>query len=161
MTILYTNAPTVGAMKTAINGITGFDATGNSIYNSLKPPFLLSSAFIPVPYDATIYPGLRPCAAFYETISDQQLMDRSNFDSTRITDLINRNSQLTARYSSVKSLLESEGILMASDGQPGDLYAWANNRFNRRQGCEARLSQINQQIASNKSALKINNNFFN
>jgi hypothetical protein len=50
----------------------------------------------------------------------------------------------------------SEEILRTSTGDPGDLYTWANNRFNRRQGCYARLKQIEQQIASNQSALSIN-----
>ena len=97
---------------------------------------------------------------YYQTISDKRLNDRSGYDTSRIADLTSRDTYLVnTRFPEVKTMLETEGILTTGDGQPGDLYTWANNRFNRRQGCEARLNQINQQIASNQSALKINKSF--
>ena len=52
----------------------------------------------------------------------------------------------------------NEEILL-KDGESSDLYNWANNRFHRRQGCYAKLKQIEQQIASNESALQINQSF--
>jgi hypothetical protein len=158
----YNIYSTIGAIKTAINNTIGFDATGNPVYDSTASrAFKLTTVSIPVGGDATVYPGLRPCTAYYQTISDQQLNDRSNFDSNRIVDLTARDIFLdSTRLPTVKNSLMTEGLLMTDDGQPGDLYNWANNRFNRRQGCQARLNQIDQQIVSSQSALNVNKAFF-
>jgi hypothetical protein len=100
---------------------------------------------------------LRACVAFYQTISDQQLDNRYDFDTTRIQDLTDRTDYLNlTRLSGIGSSIANEGLLYKTDGMPGDIYTWANARFNRRQGCNAKLNQINQQIASNQSALQVN-----
>jgi hypothetical protein len=158
--LLYADHTSILAMKIAIQNVPGFDAVGDSIYDSTKSrAFLLASGYI-TGTDATMYPGLRPCRAYYQTISDQQLNNRYEFDTSRIQDLADRTDYLNlTRFPGIKSSLMDEGLLMMSDGAPGDIYTWANARFNRRQGCSAKLNQINQQIASNQSALQVNQNF--
>ena len=54
-----------------------------------------------------------------------------------------------------------EELLRASDGATGNLYNWADNRFNRRNGCDARLAQIEKQIEANNSALEISKRIIN
>ena len=111
-----------------------------------------------LPFGAvTLNEGLRDCTVAYQTISDRLLDNRLNADTTRITYLTDRINYLAAtREPEIMSGVENEEILRNPDGSPSDLYVWANNRFNRRQGCYSRLNQIQQQIASNQSALNIN-----
>jgi hypothetical protein len=111
-----------------------------------------------LPFGAvTLNEGLRDCTVAYQTISDRILDNRLNADTTRIVYLTNRVNYLdTTREPGLMNCVEDEEILRNPDGGPSDLYIWANNRFNRRQGCYSRLNQILQQIASNRSALNVN-----
>jgi hypothetical protein len=155
-TFRYADYITIGSMKTSIGSITGFDTTGNSSFDSCNSEsFRLSSGLID-PY-VDIYPALRSCYVTWQTISDQMLTDRVNFATDRSSLIQARNSYLiNTRQPQIMSHVVDEGILRDSSGGPGDLYTWANNRWNRRQGCEAKLKQIEKQIEANQSALAIN-----
>jgi hypothetical protein len=157
---LVYDSSTVLDIKNAINSITGLIATGSPIYDSFfAEAFKLASGSLSV-FSSPIFMGLRDSIVTYQTISDRQLnariavaTDRKNFlDTTRVPYLLARESQIGTD-------LASEEILRTSTGDPGDLYTWANNRFNRRNGCYAKLKQIEQQIATNQAALKINKSF--
>jgi hypothetical protein len=120
--------------------------------------FAFASGIIPVGA-TSLNRGLRDCTVAYQTISDRILDNRLNADTTRIGYLTDRTNYLGAvREPEIMISVEEEEILRNPDGSPSDLYIWANNRFNRRQGCYSRLYQIQQQIASNQSALDINKN---
>lgn len=155
----YVSYPLVSDMKTGIDAtVTGVIATGPSIHDSSYcEAFRIGSGFL----DATIYSGLRDSCANYQTISDRIIDTRLPFARDRSDYLVERITYLDqTRDSQIINNLYSEEILRIntgdSKGDPSDLYIWANNRFNRRQGCYARLKQIERQIESNQSALQIN-----
>jgi len=153
----YDDYPSVLAMKNVINTITGFDASGNISYNT-HATYALKLASGSFPPDATFYPGLKPCYVQYQTISERRLSDRTNFDIPREATVSERIVYLdSTREPQIRQYIDSEALLREpADGGNGDLYVWANNRFNRRQGCEARLKQIEKQTEANQSALQIN-----
>ncbi|MHA1168837.1 MAG: hypothetical protein ACTSRU_13495, partial [Candidatus Hodarchaeales archaeon] len=154
-TYSYQDYSTVGGMKTVIASMNGLATVGNLIFDGLNSEsFKLASG--PITPDATVYPALRASFASYQTISDKMLADRTNFasdrsssDSSRVIYLLN------TREDQIKQNVQAEELLNTSDCSSGDLYAWADNRFNRGDGCEARLDQITKQIARNQSALRI------
>lgn len=159
--VFYYDNSSIQDIKAAINLTGDITASGSSIYDSSRAQsFRQTSGYINLTPDATIYRGLRDCNVAFQTISDRLLKerfyytgDRSDYLSgTRIPYLAQREQQIVID-------MGSEEILRTSTGDPGDLYTWANNRFNRRQGCYARLKQIEQMIASNQSALSINKSF--
>ncbi len=160
VTFPYATYATVSSMKIALNTISGLSATGPAIHDaSICKAFLILPPQSITP-DATVYPGLRDATVAYQTISDMMLADRTNFASDRSNFLVNRIDYLTnTRNTQIKNAIKNEQLLL-DNGEPSDLYNWANNRFNRRQGCYAKLKQIEQQIASNESALQINKSFF-
>ena len=141
-----------------VNGVTSLFSSVVGTPTDYAASFDMTSGVLP--YGAvTLYEGLRDCTVAYQTISDRILDDRLNADTTRITYLMYRISYLdTIREPGIMLSVEDEEILRNPDGSPSDLYVWANNRFNRRQGCYSRLNQIQQQIASNQSALNVNKN---
>lgn len=159
----YTVYPLISNIRTALNDSLVVDATSNPLYDSKYcEAFIPTSQFISP--DATIYPGLRDCTVAYQTISDKYLDERIDFINPvtgRDKILSDRISFLETRESQIYNSIASEGLLLDSDdgGDPGDIYAWANNRFNRRQGSYAKLNQIEQLIQSNEYALNINKNF--
>jgi hypothetical protein len=144
----------------AINDLSGFAATGNPVYaNDYAASFRLVNLGI-INTTAYLYRGLRDCYVNYQTISERLI-------TPRIPQSVDRSSALTARINyldqtretQIKNDVVNEQILRTPTGDPSDLYIWANNRFNRRQGSYARLNQIQQQIQSNQSALNINKSF--
>lgn len=153
----YVDYPLVSDMRSVLNSSAVVDATSNPAYDSKY-----CRAFIPTTQlinpDATVYPGLRDATVAYQTISDKLLTDKITFSTDRSNFLLNRINYLDSRKTQIENDIFVEKILH-DGGVPGDLYVWANNRFNRRQGCYARLKQIEQQIISNKSALLINKSF--
>jgi hypothetical protein len=153
----YSTYPLVSDISTAVNLTPGFSAT---LYS---PPTDYASAFRPttgqVNLTAYLYQGLRDCYVNYQTISERLITPRIAQTIERDSTLSGRISYLPTREGQIKLDIEDEQILRTSTGDPSDLYAWANNRFNRRQGCYARLNQIQQQILSNQSALNINRIF--
>lgn len=155
-TYRYADYLTVGLLKAGIDSISGMDVTGPLWFDSSASASLrlASGAINP---DATVFPALRDCYVAYQTISDRLLNNRLSFEVSRDLELGNRHSYLTnVRELGIKTGLVREALLRGSDGLPGDLYGWADNRFNRRQGCEARLNQATQMMGSNKSALTVN-----
>jgi hypothetical protein len=158
-TDFYYNAyPTVGAMKTAINStVLGISASGNAIYNSVASGFQGSGLIAP---DATLHPGLRSCYVDYWTIEDNILWDRLDYVTNRYNIISNRLAYLITRKNQIKSAILSEEYLRAIDGDTGNIYNWADNRFNRSNGCEARLKQIEKQIQMNQSGLKVSKRLF-
>lgn len=155
----YIDYPFVSNMKTGIDAtVTGVIATGPAIHDSSYcEAFRVGSG----PLDAAIYSGLRDCCANYQTISDRIIDLRLAFARDRSDYLIERITYLDqTRDSQVINNIYSEEILRENTGDekgdPSDLYIWANNRFNRRQGCYAKLKQIEKQIESNQSALQVN-----
>lgn len=152
----YITYPLISNMKTAINAFAvGVAATGNTFYDSYAAGFRGSGIINP---DATVYPGLRPCIISYYTINDKSLGDRTSFYTNRTTQLNNRKTFLYNRESQIFSDVLLEEYLRASDGATGNIYNWANNRFNRNNGCEARLKQIEKQIQMNQAGLQVNKN---
>ena len=111
---------------------------------------------------AAIYRGLRGSTVAYQTISDKLYIERIHFARDRSSALTGRAAYLELREPEIRNNFKAEEILRNNTGDnmgdPSDLYIWANNRFNRRQGCYARLKQIEKQIESNQSALQINQN---
>jgi len=155
----YNNYPLVSDMKTGIDAtITGVLVQGPVMYDSdFCEAFVLGSG----PLDATVYSGLRDTCANYQTISDRIIDLRLDFARDRRDYLVDRIEYIDeTRQDQIISNIFSEEILRENTGDnkgdPSDLYIWANNRFNRRQGCYARLKQIEKQIESNQSALQIN-----
>jgi len=160
-TYTYVSHPLISDMKTAIDSITGIDATGNSLYDSENAgAFSIDSGLIDT--TAAIYRGLRGSTVAYQTISDKLYIERIHFARDRSSALTGRAAYLELREPEIRNNFKAEEILRNNTGDnmgdPSDLYIWANNRFNRRQGCYARLKQIEKQIESNQSALQINQN---
>jgi len=158
----YVTYPTIGVFKTAVASLTGLDTSsgffvaGDSVYDSSASACFKLNPYSSISPDASVYPGLRDCTVGYYTISDQLLLDRSSYVLARDSTLGNRISALTSRQASIMANIDTEAILRDTDGNTGDLYAWSDLRFNRRQGCDAKLKQIEAQIASNKSASNTN-----
>lgn len=148
---------TIYDLKASINNsMASLMAYGPSLYDAdFAASFNNATGFI-FP-SANFSRGLRDCTVAYQTISDRILNNRDSSDTVRIGYLTDRTDYLgLSRENQIKNDVVTEQILRNSDGGPSDLYVWANNRFNRRQGCYSRLNQIQQQIASNQSALNIN-----
>ena len=156
-TYTYVSYPTVGTMKAALNTSAVVSAAGNPSYDSRGSGIFQYSTTLINP-TADLLPGLRDSYVTYQTISDKLLNERLAFIGTRDNYLLYRGAYLdVTRESQIYNDIKSEGLLLnVGSGEPGNIYAWANNRFNRRQGCYARLKQIEQQIASNQSALQVN-----
>jgi hypothetical protein len=155
--IIYSYAiyPTVSSMKTGINLNPGFDATGNIAYNAY--PSLYETGTFAIDMTAEVFPGLKPCWVDYQTISDRYLSDRTSYDNLRLTQLVSRFYYLdNVREEEIIQAVSAEELLRASDGDWGNLYTWANNRFNRVQGCEAKLYQIKQMIARSQLVARAN-----
>lgn len=155
---LYAGYPLVSNMKAALNNITGILAAGSGVHDSSYCTTFLRTAGA---LDATIYSSMHDCSAVYQTISDRILDVRNLFATDRSDYLTERIDYLDSiREYEIREQVDAEDILLTNTGSNkgniGDLYIWANNRFNRRQGCYAKLKQIEQQIASNKTALQIN-----
>jgi hypothetical protein len=155
-TFPYADYTTVAAIRTGINGLAGIVThpikTGA---DTSRPPFKFDSGFIPP--DATLYPTLRPLTVYYPTISDEMLYDRTTFVHDRSDVVTARITYLDeTRQPQIINHIKSEEYLRATDGGTGNLYNWADNRFNRSQGCLARLRQTEKIIERNKSALAIN-----
>jgi hypothetical protein len=153
----YDSTTTLSDIAAPINGTPGF------IASVLGPPSDKASAFKiasgGINLTAFLYQGLRDCRVDYQTISERLITPRIAQTVDRDSTLSARISYLPIREGQIKADIENEQILRTFTGDPSDLYAWANNRFNRRQGCYARLNQIQQQILSNQSALNINRIF--
>jgi hypothetical protein len=156
----YDNYSTILAMKSSINyDIPGLDATGNSMYDTSTSRGLKIDTTVAIPPDGVIYSGLRECIVDFWTIDDKNLTDRSDFDSTRIGLINSRLAYLPVRQTQIKNALANEEYLMSLDGSTGNLYDWADNRFNRSVGCEARLKQIEKMAQMNWSSLRVNSRF--
>lgn len=159
----YVAYPTVGAVKAAVNLLPGVDATGAPIYESRASRAFRLDNLGPYPQgfspliDSTIYPGLRPLYVGYETISERILTDRTDFIAARVPVIDPRIKYLDeTRGPQIYRDLGNEEILRSDTGDVGDLWTWANNRFNRRQGSEARLKQAEAIIASDQAAFQVN-----
>ncbi len=153
--LTYDDQSSVLDMKNAVDAITGLNVVGNAIYNTEpSQAFKISSGLIDTTAD--IYRGLGDSTVQYQTISDAVFNDRIPFLLDRTTALGGRQIYLASREPEIRSNITNEEILRDSDGNPSDLYIWANNRFNRRQGCYARLKQIERLMESNESALRVN-----
>ena len=155
-TLTYTGYPTVGDMKARINQIMGLYADGPSSYDSETSAVFkfISGVFPP---DATVSRALSDCTVGYVTISDRIIDNRRAFVADRSSLLVPRITYLDqTREQQIRNHVRDEQILRSSDGGYGDLWVWANNRFNRRQGCNARLSAMQVQLAANQSALSVN-----
>lgn len=132
-------------------------ATINPACASFYSSLLVNISSLP----ANVYFGLRDVFVTYETISDRLLNERISFNNDRYAYLNNtRVPYLEARESQIGSDIVSEELLRNASGDPGNIYVWANNLFNRRQGSYARTAQIQALIDSNQSALNINKTFF-
>jgi len=152
----YADYSLISNMKTAINGLSGLSAVGSAVHDSsYSESFLLTSSTSFSP-DATIYPALRSTYIEYQTIADDLLNDRNTYITYRDGTLSARDTFLSTREIQIKYDLGNEELLRDSDGTTGDLYNWADVRFNRRQGCEAKLKQMEALIMSNQSALTTN-----
>ena len=154
----YVDYNSVGAIKAELNSSAKVSASGSAFYNSNpSEAFELKTEYINPTAD--IKPGLRRAYVTYQTISERLLDDRTSFILNRDDPILSdRIDFLETREPQLYNSIASEGLLL--DGSdPGDIYAWANNRFNRRQGSYAKLKQIEAQIAANESALEINKNF--
>jgi hypothetical protein len=152
---LYSTYTNIGSLKTAIGNVTGFGADGSSMYDSYAPSLLLADGTTP----ATVYftSALRNLYVDYQTISDKNLADRTGDISSRDSTLSARMGYLSGtRDLELPSEAPLEQFLRSSDGGYGNLYLWADNRFNRRQGSNARLNQIEKQIEANQSSLNVN-----
>ena len=145
---------TLGSLKTAINDMSGVDATGNSSYNSWTSRGIQIASGLISP-DATLYLGLRECTVDYTTISDYILLSRIDYVTARKYQLTTRIPGLITREAEIRSDVKNEELFSGVDGSTGNIYNWADNRFNRGNGCEAKLVQINAMIERNRSALAI------
>jgi len=155
-TFRYATYTTIGSMKTAISAALGWDASGPASYNALNSEsFVIASGNL-LP-DATMYSALRSSNIAYNTINSEYIDNRTAYVLDRDSTVGGRYNYLAARENQIRQRILTEGVLRDTDGSTGDLYAWADARFNRRQGCNARLSQIEKQIESNLSAQKVNN----
>ena len=153
----YSDYPSIGDMKNALNLVPGMDATGDLTYDSSSSRAfqIVTDATSITLMDSTVYPGLRPCFVTYSTITDRILSDRTSFVNSRIPQVDGRINFLSIRNTQIHFDLGTEQLLRTNTGDVGDLWTWANYRFNRRQGTEARLSQVEAQMSSNQSALLI------
>lgn len=158
---VYGNPWGVYAMKNYINtNIPGLDASGASIYDSSNPRGLKIKGLTSIPPDATVYSGLRECFVDLWTIDDKNLLDRSSYDNVRISQLDSRLNYLDVRENQIKDAFTTEELFMSLDtSSEGNIYEWADNRFNRSAGCEARLKQIEKQIQVSQSGLQISKRF--
>jgi hypothetical protein len=148
-------------MKSDINTIFGIDATGDSTHDLSNSKGLKITDSTGISPDATVYSGLRENFVDYHTIDDKNLDDRKAFDLVRITQLNDRLDYLNDREDQIRANMLSEESFMSSDASNiGNLYEWADNRFNRSVGCEAKLKQIEKQIQMSKSGLKVSQRFF-
>jgi hypothetical protein len=156
----YSAYNTVGTMKTGINAdIPGINATGPAL-NDASPSCFKPIVTTAIPPDVTVYPALRPCWAYLATTDSKLLLDRSNFvNQVRIPETAARLTFLNNRYTEVINSITSEEHFRSSNGDTGNLYNWADNRFNRSNGCEARLKQIEKQIEMNKASLNVSKRF--
>ena len=157
---------TLGLLKTAIDSVPGIDVTGNTLYDSYATGCLISDGTFSTS-DATIFPGIRgvtrggiTTVILYWTIDDQFITDRSSFDAARKINVDNRISFLEDRENQIRQTVFDEEYFMTTDASSGNLYIWADNRFNRSNGCEAKLKQITKQIEMNNSSLDVNRRFF-
>jgi hypothetical protein len=156
----YVTFPTMVSMKSAINGdVPGLDATGNSGFNSFGTGFQTVS-LTSIPPDATVFPGLRECSVDYQTIDDMNLSLRRSFAGSRLSEVSDRLTFLNQRKTQVLNHIIDEQYLRSTDGKTGNIYDWANNRFNRSVGCEARLKQVEKLIEMNQSSLGVSSRFF-
>jgi hypothetical protein len=161
---------TLGSLKTAVDGAYGIDVTGNTAYDPYATGCLISGNSFTE--DATIFPGIRgvlglmlpfppsPTKVLYYTIDDQFITDRSSFDASRKINVDNRISFLEDRENQIRQTVLDEEYFMTTDASSGNLYVWADNRFNRSNGCEAKLKQITKQIEMSNSSLDVNRRFF-
>jgi hypothetical protein len=153
---LYT---TVGAMKTGINqDVPGINANGSGSYDSIPASFKPIGPTL-IPPDASVYPALRPCYVYASTMDSKLLLDRSNFVVEREVDMTTRFSFLNTRYTQIVNAFTNEEHFRSIDGSTGNLYNWADNRFNRSNGCEARLKQIEKQMEMNLASLDVSKRF--
>ena len=156
----YVSHSTIGSMKTAINGtIPYIDATGLDGYDAQGSGFVTGSGTFGALADATLQRGLRACTVGYYTIDDVFVSDRSSWDVARLSVIGDRTSFIDIRELQIRNAILSEEYLRAPDGSTGNLYNWADNRFNRSAGCEARLKQIEKQMEMNQSSLDVNRRF--
>ena len=155
---LYNDFYQVKDMTAAINlDSSGVMAVHGAQYKDVPNQYFVNSEGWAYPTDATIYKGLGSLYVSYSTISDRNVNDRLPVVYDRTGYLWHtRLPYLSSRENTVKGDILDEGLLRTSTGDPGDIYAWANNRFNRRQGCYAKLKQIEQIMASNQAAISIN-----
>ena len=157
---------TVAGMKAHIKSdflTRGLDTTGNTIYD-FKPsgfkPIGSFSAQITIPPDAAFSACLRGCHCAYTTVDNSNLNTREIFSSaTRKNILDHRNTFLTGRDSAIRGAILSEEYLRSTDSTLGNLYDWVDNRFNRSNGCEARLIQVTKQQEMNRSSLGVSSRF--
>lgn len=155
VTYPYSTYSTIGSLKTAINTEGDFIASGSATHDASTSALKIDTGLIN--YDATFYSGLRPLYVDYYTISDRYITDRDEFIVDRLAEIADRLDYLiNTRQSQIPSSIRNEEILQAADGDTGSIYTWANVRFNRTQGCGARLYQQEQLIARNQSALQVN-----
>lgn len=155
----YTNYPLVSSMKSGINAdIPGLDATGSWIYDNTPVGFKTATTTA-IPPDASVYPSLRNCFVEYYTLDSKTLKDRQGFITDRSSTLDDRINYLDTRETEIKGHIVSEEYFRSSDGSSGNLYSWADNRFNRSNGCEARLKQIEKQIEVNQASLGVSRRF--
>jgi hypothetical protein len=153
----YVSYPTVGSIKAGINAdVPGLDAFGgvDASYSGFK---IIGSTTIPP--NASIYPALRPCWADYYTTDSQLLTLRDSSANVRKTEVENRLAFLHDRTNQIRQHVLDEEYFVSASGSTGNLYDWANNRFNRSTGCEARLKQIEKLIEMNHSSLTISRMF--
>jgi hypothetical protein len=158
----YISYPTISAMKIGINAdIPGLDATGPSSNDSSQSVFKQVSNFTAISPDATVYGAFRgPLDAYLATMDSKLLLDRSFFvDQSRMPETSNRLTFLLNRYTQIIGSITSEEHFRSTDGSTGNLYNWADNRFNRSNGCEARLKQIEKQIEMNQASLNVSKRF--
>jgi len=163
----YSSFSTVLDYKTVIkNGdglslipIPGLDATGDIVNDSSSPIGFVLTPITAIPPDATVYSGMRDGYVYYWTVDDKNLIDKSSFDTSRIDILNNRLAFLDLREAQIRSDVTSEEYLRSNQGCLGNLYSWADNRFNRSAGSSAKVSQVNKQQDTNSSSKEVNLRF--
>jgi hypothetical protein len=152
--------PTVTGLVTAINNANIPNITATVVTDSTIAFIPIISEYLPTYSSSFIYPSLRDCTAYYSTMDSQNLNDRASFVTERLEDVNNRIISLTNRMAQIKQHIIDEEYFMATDGtNTGNLYNWAANRFNRSNGSEARLKQIEKTIEMNQSSLSVSKQF--